>query len=132
MFLTTPSMHLALGQALDQAAALLGAGLFEDGAARHDDVAAAAVHLEDLERLRHVHQRADVADRADVDLAAGQEGHGAAEVDGEAALDAAEDHALDALAGFEFLLELVPGGFAAGAVAADSIASPCAFSTRST
>ena len=61
--------HLALGEALDQAAALLGAGLFEDRAARHDDVAAAAVHLQDLERLRHVHQRADVAHRADVDLA---------------------------------------------------------------
>ena len=47
----------------------------------------------------------------------GQEGHGAAEVDGEAALHAAEDHAFDAVAGFEFLLELVPRGFAAGAVA---------------
>jgi hypothetical protein len=108
---------LALGQRLDQARALLGAGLFEDGAARDDDIAAAAVHLEDLEGLRQVHQRADVADRADVDLAAGQEGDGAAEVDGEAALDAAEDHALDAVAAV-FGLELVPGGFAAGAVAA--------------
>ena len=49
--------HLALGEALDQAGALLGAGLFEDRAARHDDVAAAAIHLENLERLRNVHQR---------------------------------------------------------------------------
>ncbi len=48
----------------------------------------------------------------------GQEGDGSAEVDGEAALDAAEDHAVDAVAGLEFLLELVPGGFAAGAIAA--------------
>ena len=61
---------LALGEAQDQARALLGAGLFEDGAARDDDIAAAAVHLQDLEGLRQVHQRADVADRADVDLAA--------------------------------------------------------------
>ena len=38
--------------------ALLGAALLEHRAARHDDVAAAAVHLEDLERLRHAHQRA--------------------------------------------------------------------------
>ena len=98
-------------------AALLGAGFLEDRAARHDDIAAAAVHLEHLERLRQVHQRLDVADRADVDLAAGKEGDGAAEVDGEAALDPAEDHALDAVAGFEFLFELVPRGFAAGAVA---------------
>ena len=102
---------------MDQARALLGAGFLEDGAARHDDVAAAAVHLENLERLRQVHQRADVADRADVDLAAGQEGDGAAEIDGEAALDPAEDHALDAVAGGEFALELVPCGFAARAVA---------------
>ena len=109
--------HLALGEALDQAGALLGAGLFEDRAARHDDVAAAAIHLQDLERLRQVHQRLDVADRADVDLASGKEGHGAAKVDGEAALDAAEDHAVDAVAGLEFLLELVPRGFAARAVA---------------
>ena len=117
MFLTTPSITWPSARRLDQAGALLGAGFFEDRAARHDDIAAAAVHLQDLERLRQVHQRADVADRADVDLAAGQEGDGAAEVDGEAALDPAEDHALDALAGLEFLLELVPGGFAAGAVA---------------
>ena len=109
--------HLALGQALDQARALLGAGLFEDRAARHDDVAAAAVHLQDLERLRDVHQRADVAHRADVDLRSRQEGDGAAEIDGEAALDPAEDHALDPVAGLELLLELVPRGFAAGAVA---------------
>ena len=32
--------------------ALLGAALLEHGAARHDDVAAAAIHLEDLEGLR--------------------------------------------------------------------------------
>src|SRR5690606_6679493 len=85
---------------------------------RVDDVAAAAVHLEDLERLRQFHQRGHVAHRADVDLAAGEEGHGAVEVDGEAALDAAEDAALDALAFTELALELVPRGLAAGAVAA--------------
>ena len=120
---------LAFGERLDQARALLGAGLFEDGAARDDDIAAAAVHLQDLEGLRQVHQRADVADRADVDLAAGQEGDGAAEIDGEAALDAAEDHALDAVAGVVLGLELVPGGFAAGAVAA--AASPRRACSRS-
>src|SRR5687768_12908525 len=104
-------------EAHDQARALLGAGLFEDGAARHDDIAAAAVHLQNLEGLRDVHQRGDVADRADVDLASGKEGDGAAEVDGEAALDPAEDDPLDAVAGAELGLELVPGGLAAGAVA---------------
>src|SRR6185312_1987261 len=55
--------------------------------------------------------------RADIDLRAGQERHGAVEVDGEAALDAAEDDTLDARGLGELGLELVPGGFAAGAVA---------------
>ena len=109
--------HLALGEVLDEADALLGAGFFEDRPPGDDDIAAAAVHLQDLEGLRQVHQRTDVADRTDVDLRAGQEGDGAAEVDGEAALHAAEDHALDAVAGGELALELVPRGFAAGAVA---------------
>ncbi len=49
---------LAFLEALDQLGALLGAGLLQHGAARDDDVAARAVHLEDLERLRRAHQRA--------------------------------------------------------------------------
>jgi hypothetical protein len=53
------------------------------------------------------HQRADVAHRADVDLAARQEGHRAAEVDGEAALHAAEDHAVDALLALKDFSRLV-------------------------
>ncbi len=110
---------LTLGQALDQARTLLGAGLFQNRATRHDDVAALAVHLQDLERLRDVHQRGDVADGADINLRAGQERHGAVQVDGEATLHAAEDHAFDAGRLREFELQLVPGGFAAGAVAAE-------------
>ena len=97
----------------DDLVALLGAALFEHGAARDDDVAAPAIHLEDLERLRHVHQRRDVAHRADVDLAARQERHGAVEVDGEAALDLVEDDALDLLLFLERLFELDPALFAA-------------------
>ena len=85
---------LALFEVLHQLLALLGAGLFEHGAARHDDVAAAAVHLEDLELLIDIHQRADVADRPDVDLGPRQERHRAVEIDGEAALDLVEDDAL--------------------------------------
>ena len=68
-----------------------------------------AVHLEDLERLRRAHQRADVAHRADIDLAARQERHGAAEIDGEAALDPAVDRAVDALLALERLLQIGPG-----------------------
>jgi hypothetical protein len=43
---------LALFEVLHQFLALLGAGLFQHGAARHHDIAAPAIHLEDLERLR--------------------------------------------------------------------------------
>src|SRR5262249_52851473 len=82
---------LTLLEVLHQLLALLGPGLLEHGTTGDDDVAAAAIHLQDLERLRHVHQRGDVADRPDVDLTARQERHGAVEVDGEAALDLVED-----------------------------------------
>ena len=109
--------HLAFGQRAHQAGAVLGAGLFHDGAARHDDVAAAAVHLEDCELLGLAHQRADVAHRADIDLAARQEGHGAREIDGEAAFDPTEDRAHDAFLVVECLLEKGPGFLAARLVA---------------
>ena len=44
--------HLALVQPGDDLGALLGARRFQDLAARDDDVAAPAIHLEDLEGLR--------------------------------------------------------------------------------
>ena len=108
---------LLLLQAGDQRGAFLGAALFQHGAARHHDVAAAAVHLQNLERLRLVHQRADIAHRANIDLRAGQERHGAVEIDGEAALDAAEDHAGDAGLVVEGLLQLDPAFLAPRLVA---------------
>ena len=64
-------------------------------------------------------QRGDVAHRADVDLGARQERHGAVEVDGVAALDLVEDRAVDALVGLEGLLELDPALLAARLVARD-------------
>ena len=97
---------LALFEVRDELGALLGPALLEHGAARHDDVAAPAVHLEDLERLRHAHERRHVAHRPHVDLASAAGSHGAVEVDGEAALDLVEDHAGDALVRLERLLEL--------------------------
>src|SRR6202012_1285938 len=105
-------------QRSDQAGTFFGAALFQNGAARYDDVAAAAIHFQDLERLGLVHQRADIARPAHVQPAAGQEGHGAVEIDGEAALDAAEDHALDAALIVEGLFQFDPAFFAAGLVAA--------------
>ncbi len=104
-------------EALDQLAPLLGARLLQHGPAGDDDVAAGAVHLQDLERLRRAHQRTDVAHRADVHLAAGQERHGAAQVDGEAALDPAVDRAVHALLRLERLLQVGPGLLAAGLLA---------------
>src|SRR3546814_4732643 len=50
---------LAFFEVLDQARTLFGARFLEDGTARHDDVAAAAIHLEDLEGLRQVHERSE-------------------------------------------------------------------------
>ena len=99
---------LALLEARHQLVALAGAGLLEHGAARNDDVAAPAIHLQDLELLRRVHERADVADRANIDLAARQEGNGAVEIDGVAALDLVEDDAGDLLVGLERLFETAP------------------------
>ena len=100
--------HLALLEGRQQLVALLGARLLEHRAARDHDVAAAAVHLQDLEGLVLVEQRRDVAHRPDVDLAARQERDRAAEIDREAALDPAEDRARDLGGVLERLLELVP------------------------
>src|SRR5690606_37262071 len=110
---------LAFLELLDDLRTLLGTALFENGTARHDDIAAALVHLEDLERLWHVHERADVADRTDVHLRARQERHGAFEVDREAALDLVEDDAFDALVAAVQLFELDPAFLAAGLLAAE-------------
>src|SRR5216683_1962368 len=99
---------LALLEAGDQLGALLGAALLEDSPARHDDVAARAVHLEDLEGLRRTEERGDVAHRADIDLAARQKRHRAAEVDREAALDPAEDRAGHPLIRLEALFQEGP------------------------
>src|SRR5207247_1239447 len=108
---------LALFEVLHQLLALFGARLFENRAARHDDVAAAAIHFENLERLVDVHQRRDVADRPDVDLGARQERDRAVEIDREAALDLIEDDAGDLLVALERLLELAPALLAARLVA---------------
>src|SRR3546814_15925926 len=51
--------HLAFMQRLDEAGALLGAGLFQNGAARDHNIAPAAVHLQKLERLRNALQRGE-------------------------------------------------------------------------
>src|SRR5262249_46970938 len=87
----------ALLQLPDDFSAFRRTALFEHSAARDDDVAALTIHFQDRERLHDVHQRADVTHGTDVDLAARQERVGAAEIDGEAALYAADQRAIDRL-----------------------------------
>ncbi len=122
---------LTLFEVGHQLGALLGPALLEHGTTRHHDVAAAAIHLEDLERLRRAHQRGDVADRTDVDLRARQERHGAVEVDGVAALTWLKIVPLTRSLFLERLLELDPALLAAR-LSREMTASPRAFSMRST
>ncbi len=111
--------RLAFGEVGDHFGALFCAGLFKDRTTRDNDVATATVHLEDLEGLLHAHQRACVAHGAHVNLAAGKEGNCAAQIDSKAALDAAEDRAIDAGLVRIGLFQTVPSFFALGLVTAD-------------
>src|ERR1700694_5135315 len=108
---------LAFFEILHQFLALFGTGLLENRAARYHDVAAAAIHLEDLERLRIVHQRRYVADRADIDLPARQGGYRGGEVGGGGPRDLIEDDAVHLLVVVERLFELAPAFLAARLVA---------------
>src|SRR6202034_3943203 len=108
---------LTFFKVLYQLRAVFGARLFENGAARHDDVAAPAIHLENLERLLIVHQRRNIADRPDIHLRARQEGNGSVKGDGEAALDLIEYDALHLFVVLECLFELAPAFLAARLVA---------------
>ena len=107
--------------------ARFGACLFHNGAARDDNIAAAAVHFQNLERLRRVHQWGDVTDRANIDLAARQKCRCAVQIDGETAFDTAENNPFDALIGFEIFLQLDPAFFAARLVARQHGFAHCIF-----
>jgi len=110
---------LTFGQVADDFSTLFGTRFFQDGAARHNDVATATVHFQDLEGLLHAHQRASITHGAHVNLRAGQEGHSAAKINGKAAFDAAKDGAVNT--GFRSVsfLQTIPGFFAASFLAAD-------------
>ncbi len=64
--------NLAFFEVLDDFRTLFGTRFFKNRTARYNDVAATLVHLEDFEGLRVVHQRGNVADRADIDLASAE------------------------------------------------------------
>ena len=108
---------LTLFEILHQLLTLLGARLLENGAARHHDVPTPAIHFQDLKRLRHVHERSDVADRPDIDLRTRKKCHRAIEVDREAAFHLIENDARDLLIALEGLLELAPAFLPARLVA---------------
>src|SRR6266850_1006674 len=96
------------GEVLERLAAEFGLLLVEDLFARDHDVAALLVQLYDSYfQLLALHV-VEVAHGLQVDLRAGQECAGAAEVDGEAALDALDDDALDGLLLVVRLLDVVP------------------------
>ena len=104
-------------QLLEQLGALGAVFLLDHRAARHHDVVALLVELDDLELERLAFEVRGIAHRAHVDERAGQERAHEVDLDGEAALDAAVDDALDDLLLLERLLEARPGAGALGLLA---------------
>src|SRR5438477_3394597 len=88
----------ALLQRLQELLALGAQARFEHGAARHDDVVALAVELDDLEVELLALEWTGVLHRADVDERPRKERADAVDHDGEAALHFAGDPALDDIA----------------------------------
>ncbi len=102
-------------EAAEDLLADLFALLLEHGAAREDDVVAAAVELDDFALERLAHELVEVVDAADVDQRGGQEA-AHAEVEDEAALDDLDDAAFDRFAGVGGDLDAAPGLLEAGAL----------------
>ncbi len=109
----TLDLH-ALLQLLEQRLALGAVLLFHHRAAGDHHVVALAVQLDDLELELLAFQVAGIAHRAHVHQGAGQKGADAAQVDREATLDLAVDHALDGIARLERLLQELPGRMTLG------------------
>ena len=107
-------------QLVEQSRALGAVFLLDDRAARDDDVVALLVELDDLELEDLAFEVARVAHRAHVDQRTGQERADEFDLDGEAALDAAVDEALDDLLLLERGLEALPGAGALGLLAREA------------
>ncbi len=90
--------------------------LFEDGAARDHDVAAALVQLDDLDRNVLAEQGVHVLDLAQRDLGAGQERLDSVEIHDHAALDLADQLALDHLPAVVRVLDAIPDAHEVGAL----------------
>src|SRR6185312_6708614 len=100
--------HRTLDQALHQLLALLGELGLDDGAAADHHVVALAVQLDDLELEFLALEIGRVAHWAHIDQRARQERADILDVDGEAALDLAGNHAADGFFLVERLLQVVP------------------------
>ncbi len=111
--------NLTLLEIGEKFVALFGAGFLKNGAARHHDIAASAVHLQNLEWLRRPHQRTDITHRTDIHLAARKECHRAGKIDGKPALDPTEYIAGDPFIFVEGILQQRPGFLAPGSIAAE-------------
>ena len=108
---------LAFGETVERVGLELGALGLEQHSAREHDVAATLVELDDLEVEFLTEEDVEVADRPEIDLAAGQERLDAAlQGDREAALDARLDGALDDGVLLHRALNLVPDLALAGLV----------------
>ena len=105
--------HLAFDQIPHQFGPLFGPGFFHDRPPRDNNVAAPAIHLQNLERLRDVKQRRDVPNRPYVDLAARQKGHRTGQINRKATFYASEYGTFDPLFGLEGFFQMLPGFLAA-------------------
>ena len=104
-------------QLLQQLGALGAVFLLDHRTARHHHVVALLVELDDLELEHLAFEVRRIAHRAHVDERAGQERAHEVDLDGEAALDAAVDDALDDFLLLERLFETRPGACALGFLA---------------
>ena len=94
---------------LEQGLALGAVLLFHHRAAGNHHIVALAVQLDDLELQLLAFQIAGIAHRAHVHEGSGEEGADAAQIDREATLHLAVDHALDGIARLERLVQELPG-----------------------
>ena len=109
--------HGAFLQVVHERAALGGEFLLDHRAARHHDVIALLVELDDFELERLAFEVGGIAHRAHIDERARQERADILDLDGEATLDAAGDHTGHDLGVIEGRLQARPGAGTLGLLA---------------
>ena len=104
----------ALFEVVERVALLRLVLFIKDGLARQDDVRALAIELDDLGFDLLILERVEVAERARINLRAGQERRDAVHINAQAALDALDDAPFDRRAFAVSLLQIVPRAHAHG------------------